>query len=92
MTARTAAIDSDKVRLPATVVLTDANGRHFELLAVVGTGDVPRLGFVLQREELADGKQRYSECCGSGWSVAHDYTFPQVRLDCTCPLAHAGRT
>jgi hypothetical protein len=82
----TTTIDRDEVRLTATIVLADANVVYLELLAVLRTRDVPRLGFVLQRDELADDKQRNRECSGRGWSATHAPTIAQVQPSCAASV------
>ncbi len=77
------AIDTDEVRLPAAVVARRAEIRSIDLFAVLGAGDVARLGFVLERDELTDDKQHHRERGGPCGSAMHAVTIARLRTNCT---------
>ena len=56
-------VDADPMRL-ATIVLVTGHLRSFELFSVLRTGDVLRLGLVLERDELANDQQQRREARG----------------------------
>lgn len=75
MVCSSVAINGVEVRLAAPIILADGEVRCLEQLTVLVARDVRGLGFVPERQQLADDEQRYSKCCCGLWSSLHDSTL-----------------